>query len=288
MNLKPGQRIKIPEMNGEIMEVSDVIVEFFTGNPKDERTKEREELDPAILRMLKGMHVQYMPVDEMAKIALASLIEESGVLELSKEEVLFIKQLASAASLMQQCHDGDIPAEAEGELKKATGLEDLRLTKNFLDPGTFFSLFSKYDFEKARGRSFKDYMAEQLKEFVNDPKTLGAEEERKVLLAILKLKGVISEISTLDGMETQIRESSKNYLLPSELGFINAGEGIFEEDEFATEEERRIAESERKLLDAAKRFHGGKPPPPETTELLRGFEAQFRGTAGRTGCVRDS
>ena len=85
------------------------------------------------------------------------------------------------------------------------------------------------------------------------------------MLAILKLKGVISEISTLDGMETQIRESSKIIYCLLNLVLSMRVKVFLRKMNLQTEEERRIAESERKLLDAAKRFHGGKPP--ETTEL---------------------
>lgn len=261
-NRKSGDKIQLGELEGEEVNVEDVI-EILTGNPKSETTKEREELDPAILRMLKGKHVSNMPPNEMAKIALANLIEENGVLELSKEEVKFIQNLADAASLMQQCHDGALSTQVAEELKKATGLEDLRLTKNFLDQGTFFALFSKYDFEKARGRSFKDYIAEQLKEFMNDPKTLGAEEERKVLLAVLQLKGVVSETSTLENVEAEIPESQKKYLLPSELGFINEREDVLQGDEFASEEEKRAAALVRKLSDTASRFPSSPDHLPE-------------------------
>jgi hypothetical protein len=268
-NLKEGQRIQLAELNGTPVDVEKVI-EIATGNPKDERTKDREELDPAILRMLKGLNVQYMPADEMTKVALATLMEDNGVLELSKEEVEFIKRLAEAASLMQQCHNSEIPADTEWELKRITGLDNFSLTKNFLDTGTFFSLFAKYDFEKARGRSFSEYISKQLAEFINDPKTLGTEEERKILMAILKLKGVVSERSDFNKVETEIPAAKKDYLLPSELGFINGGKELAEGDPFLTEEER-LAEKQRKLAEMAKKFGGA----PEHKELVKDMEEQY-------------
>lgn len=259
MNLKPGQEFKIPEMNGTILRVDEKFLEIFTGNPKGEQTKDREDLDPAILRMMKGIHVQYMPAQEMTKIVLASLMDESGLLKLSKSEVGLIQQVASAAELMQQCHEGALTPDAQKELKDACGIDDLRITKNFLDPGTFLSLFSKWDYERRKGKTFRDYLAENIQEFINDPKNLSAPEERKILLAIFKLKNIATPKSTESQiLISQSKKSEKPYILPSELGFLNGESTKIDDDPLANpdnpdaEKDAKISEQQRRILDLAR------------------------------------
>lgn len=267
MNLKPGQEFKIPEMNGTMLRVDEKFLEIFTGNPKSEQTKDREDLDPAILRMMKGVHVQYMPAQEMAKIVIASLMDESGLMKLSKSEIGLIQQIASAAELMQQCHEGALAPEAQKELKDACGIDDLRITKNFLDPGTFLSLFSKWDYERRKGKTFRAYLAENIQEFINDPKNLSAPEERKILLAIFKLKNIVTRVSTEDHiLVSHDKKPEKPYMLPSELAFLNGEVTKVDDDPLAgldgindttdTEKDIQIAEQQRQMLDLAR---GGQP-----------------------------
>lgn len=236
MNAKPGQIVRIPEMNGEALPLDAKFFEIFTGNPKDERTTEREELDPAILRMLKGVKVQYMPARELTDIVLAQLMDSSGLLRLSLSEVQLIKICAEAAEMMQQCHDNALTEDAAKALKDACGVEDLRLIKNFLDPGTFFSLFSRFDYERSKGTSFPNYLAKQLQEFLLDPKSDGAPEEQKLLLAILQLKGVLTRASTRENVEIDFKAKSgeKQYLLPSQFAAIhNTGVDLIDDDPLA-------------------------------------------------------
>jgi MoxR-like ATPase len=269
LNLRPGQRIKIPEMNGEALCVDDIIIELFTGNPKDERTKEREEMDPAILRMLTGIHVQFMPAEELKKIVLAGLIEDSGVLTLSRAEVTLIDQLAQAAELMQMCHDDALPEEAAEQIRKATGLDDLRLTKNFLDPGTFFGFFKGFDAKKMQGMTLAKHLSAELKRFIDDPKALEAPEEKQILVAILKLKGVVAEGSTPGRITVPPPAPDKGYLLPSELGFLNAEEGVIEDDPFADENAETADPEQKALLDLMKGFPSKAPSAsPETAALI--------------------
>ncbi|MBI2634793.1 AAA family ATPase, partial [Candidatus Peregrinibacteria bacterium] len=223
LNLRPGQAFKIPEMNGTVLQVNEeILMEIFTGNPKSEQTQEREDLDPAILRMMKGIQVEYMPANELAKIVIAQLMDESGVLKLSKSDVQLIEKLADAANLMQMCHKNALDGEAAQAIKTATGIDDLRITKNFLDPGTFFGLFAKFDYERSKGKSLREYLREELDEFLHDPKNINAPEERKLALAILQLKGVLKEGSTLEDVEIVPKSDNKEkaYILPSEMGFL--------------------------------------------------------------------
>jgi len=253
MNLRPGSTFKIPEMNGTILRMDEKALEIFTANLKDERTTEREDLDPAILRMLKGIKVAYMPADELFKVTLASLMDDNGILELSKSEVELIQRLSEAAEMMQQCHEGQIEGEAAESLKQVCGVEDLRINKNFLDTGTFMRLFAKYDYEKCKGVSLAQYLAGQLEEFIGDPKGLNVPEERRLALGILKLKGVISKSSREDEIQIEepTRRGEKTYLLPSEFGFISRKETVIEEEDPFGEEvdEVEMEENQSEIIE---------------------------------------
>ncbi len=238
LNLRPGQSFKIPEMNGTILQVDEeILMEIFTGNPKSEQTAEREDLDPAILRMMKGIQVEYMPPDEMAKIVVAKLMEESGVIKLSKSDIELIRKLAEAAHLMQMCHENTLEGDAATTLKQACGIDDLRITKNFLDPGSFMGLFAKYDYERRKGKSLRAYLQEQLDEFLHDPKNINVPEERTLALGILTLNGVLDTASTLDQIKIAAKDQKyakeKAYILPSEMGFFLAATPRLEDDPLA-------------------------------------------------------
>lgn len=238
LNLRPGQPFKIPEMNGTILRVDqEILMEIFTGNPKSEQTSEREDLDPAILRMMKGIQVEYMPAAEMAKIIIAKLMEESGLLKLSRSDVELIEKLAEAAHLMQMSHENTLEGEAAAALKQACGIDDLRITKNFLDPGSFLGLFAKYDYERRKGKSLRVYLQEQLDEFLHDPKTINVPEERTLALGILKLNGVLDTGSTLAQVKVAAKDlkfaKEKPYILPSEMGFFLEATPLLEDDPLA-------------------------------------------------------
>jgi len=236
MNLKAGQKLKFTgSEEGDVKEAGGV--EIFTGNPRDERTQDREDMDPAILRMMKGIEVSYMPAHEMLKIMLAGLIHDNGVLELSKSEVNLLKNLAEAAEMMQQCHNGVLSEEAKTLLLEMTGLDDLKLVKNFLDPGTLFSLLSTFDYAKTQGETFSGYLEKQLSDFVQSAKTLTAKEERGIVLSILQLKKVISADSLTENIKVRKPKKAKPYLLPSQLGFINANNEQVGDDPFAEDDE---------------------------------------------------
>ncbi len=267
LNLRPGQAFKIPEMNGTVLQVNEeILMEVFTGNPKSEQTQEREDLDPAILRMMKGIQVEYMPANELAKIVMAKLMDESGVLKLSKSDIQLIEKLADAANLMQMCHENALDGEAAQAIKTATGIDDLRITKNFLDPGTFLELFAKFDYERSKGKSLREYLREELDEFLHDPKNINAPEERKLALAILQLKGVLKEGSTLEEVKIVPKTDNKEkaYILPSEMGFLLGDTPKQEDDPYSPEDAPEDADIQA-TVDDIKDMLGGpaQPSPPE-------------------------
>ena len=240
MAKKPGEISQLPGFNGEGFEIP---LEMFTGNLMDEKTKSRTDMDPAMLRVMTGLKVGYMPESEMTKIILAQLMEESGVLKLSKEEIKLIQKLSRAAELMQMFHDRQfdqlksLPAPQRTILANAFGgsaddLSDAKLDKNFLDPGTLFSLFSDFDFSEAKGMTLSQHLSVRLTEFLQDPKNENAPEEKKLALAILKVCGVVNNASSIEQASVNNLESERHYTLPSELGLLE-GRMLDTSDPFA-------------------------------------------------------
>lgn len=219
MGAKPGDKIQIPGFNGQIFDVTNNFIEVFTGNPKDERTKQREEMDPAILRELTGVEVSYMSATEMNDIIKARLMEESGVLKLSVSETKYVEQLTKAAEMMQKVHNRDFEGFTP-EIKTLLGIDaqgntDTTLNTNFLDPGTLFKLFGEWELASARGENFAEYMRDKLREFVTDPKTLSHPEERRTLQKILHSFGLTTGSSA--EFDIVIQPQDKGYILPSEM-----------------------------------------------------------------------
>jgi len=220
MGAKPGERVQIPGFNGEVYEITPNFIELFTGNPKDKKTKQREDMDPAILRELTGIEVSYMPASEMHDIIRAMLMEENGVLKLSKSEVDYVERLSKAAEMMQKIHNGDFEDFSQ-EMKNLLGIDDrgnteTTLNTNFLDPGTLFKLFGEWELAQARGQKFADYMGSKLGEFIKDPKTLSIPEERKTLQKVLHVFRLITDATGSD-VRVTIEDQEKGYILPSEM-----------------------------------------------------------------------
>jgi len=195
------------------------IFQIFTGNPKDTNTSQREEMDPAILRELTGIEVNYMSAQEMFDIIRAMLIEANGILRLNDHNLNYIKRLCEAAEIMQKVHNRNYEGFSD-EIKSllkidSNGNTETTLKKNFLDPGTLFKLFGEWDLAKAKGTQFDDYMSAKVSEFVNDPKTLGIPEEKETLRSILLTFNLLSESRQEEFSPTL--NYRKGYILPSQM-----------------------------------------------------------------------
>jgi len=220
-NSRPGQEVDVPVLDAK-RTLPLNYAEVYTANPKDERTSNREEFDAGITRVLGGMSVPFLAENEQEQIILAKLIDENGVLHLSKSEAQAIRELVAAAVMTQQCFDrafADLGNEALAEIKSMTGISDLRLTKKFLDPGRLMEMFDTYEQKRAEGMSVADYLSAELKRFLAE---FEVEEERNIALAILKLKGVLTADSTATELQVQVlkKPGEKPFLLPSELAFV--------------------------------------------------------------------
>lgn len=271
MNAKPGQKIHIPGFNGDVFEVSEGFAEIFTGNPKDDKTKAREDMDPAILRMLTGLRIDYMPASEMEDVVLSGIIEDSGVLRLDPGEIELVSKLCRAAELMHFFHNREffnvqlsVPGGAASValLSKPFGdIRDSQLDKNFLDPGTLFSLFSDFDFTRAKRGDLRSHLERRLADFINDPKFDPIPEERELAAAILHVSGVTeSDGSTEAEVVISTHEGDKGYLLPSELAkdtqiIRDFADPFTEEDETEIRNEQdETAMESKEMFDSEKEF----------------------------------
>lgn len=221
MGARPGDKIQIPGFNGQVFDITNNFTEIFTGNPKDEKTKQREDMDPAILRELTGVEVNYMSAQEMNDVVRAMLIGENGVLKLGNTEIKYIKKLTQAAEMMQKVHNRDF-AGLTDQMKTLLGIDaqgntDTTLNTNFLDPGTLFKLFGEWELASARGQHFPDYMRDKLREFISDPKTLSTPEERRTLQKILHTFGLITDSSGDINVVIPSEDNDKGYILPSQM-----------------------------------------------------------------------
>ena len=253
MGAKPGEKVHIPGFNGEVHEITPNFIELFTGNPKDERTKQREDMDPAILRELTGIEVSYMPAQEMNDIIRGMLIEESGVLKLSVSEAEYVERLTKAAEMMQRIHNRDFDGFST-EMKSLLGIDpqgntETTLNTSFLDPGTLFKLFSEWELASARGQKFEEYMAAKIGEFIQDPKTLSTPEERKTLQKVLHAYGLTTNASP--DVHVTIEDQEKGYILPSQMAgeIVLSNENPMGVSSTPARERRREAMSEIQIAE---------------------------------------
>ena len=252
-NSRPGKEADVPVLD-EKRKLPLHYAEVYTANPKDERTSNREDFDAGITRVLGGMNVPFMSQEEQEQLVLCKLIDENGVLNLSRSEVVEVRNLVAAAVMTQQCFDRafeDIGEEQIGEIRDMTGISDLRLTKKFLDPGRLMEMFDTFDQKRAEGVNTGDILANEVKRFLSE---FEVEEEQNIALSILKLKGVIAPDSTAE--EVRVTQTSKPnekpYLLPSELGFLISEDGLLIDDDVDFDEDLNASVEDILATDGAR------------------------------------
>lgn len=276
-NSKPGEEVDVPVIDQkERLPVN--YAEVYTANPHDERVRDSEEFDAGITRVLGGVNIPFMSEQEQEQIILSKLIDENGVLHLSRSDVQAIRQLVQAAVMMQQCFDrafGDIGNDAMKEIRNTTGISDLKLTKKFLDPGRLLKMFNTFEQKRAEGVSVADFLGIELKRFLAE---FEVEEERNIVLAILKLKRVILADSTATSVRMQIagQPDEKPYLLPSELGFLIAEGSELVDEDIDFDEDANVT------VDEILATHGQRMVDRLNQQPSGGVEAAVRGPSATT------
>ncbi len=281
LNARVGQKLHLPGFNGDVFEVKEGFGEIFTGNLRDERTKVREDMDPAILRMLSGVKVGYMPSDELFKVVLAEMMDETGFLPLKPQDVELIRKVTKAAELMQMCHDREVDRLNASPNKDVIAqifggrMDEVHLDKNFLDTGTLLRMFEGWDLEKAKGRTFKEFLAQKLERFLSDPKFDMDKQERQLAQKILELCGVIDaagSVSLAPADKAVWGEQDREIILPSEIGRLF---GVKPKDDIDLDDEvpdEDVEESQQKLLDL---LNPGGRKPEKTGTIEKQIENQI-------------
>ncbi|MEK9159832.1 MAG: AAA family ATPase [Patescibacteria group bacterium] len=276
LNARVGQKLHLPGFNGDVFEVKEGFGEIFTGNLKDDRTKAREDMDPAILRMLSGVKVGYMPSDELFKVVLAEMMDDTGFLPLSPQDVELIRRVTKAAELMQMCHDREIDglnASANKEvIAQVFGgrMDEVHLDKSFLDTGTLTRMFEGWDLEKAKGRTFRQFLAEKLDRFLRDPKFDMDKQEKQLAGVILNVCGVLdaggSGVIAPPLDKALWGEESREVILPSEVGRLFGVKPKADID--MDDEDEALGEAQERLLGLLNPSGRGREKPKEIEKQM--------------------
>ena len=205
--LRPGQKYSPQEDHNKkhVMQNTSIVA---TANIKSEKHPDREELDPAIVRLFKWVQVPYFTEDESYDISLAYLMESQGyiydidVTTLKKDGILYnlIKSLKEIE---------------DSYLWKWNGLSVniwwsdkswLYLQKAVLEIWNFVSMFKWF---KESGKSFKQFIKWKITEFVSN--WAYSKNDRLLLIKIFSSNWLLirSDLSTL---ETRIVDIAKEEL----------------------------------------------------------------------------
>lgn len=205
--LRPGQKYSPQEGHDKkyVMQNTSIVA---TANIKSEKHPDREELDPAIVRLFKWVQVPYFTEDESYDISLAYLMESQGyiydidVTTLEKDGILYnlIKSLKEIE---------------DSYLWKWSGLSVniwwsdkswLYLQKAVLEIWNFVSMFNWF---KESGKSFKQFIKWKIIEFVSN--WAYSKNDKLLLIKIFSSNWLIIR-SDLDKLETKIVDIAKEEL----------------------------------------------------------------------------
>lgn len=260
-----------------------------TENVRSEKHPEREELDPALVRIFDSIRLNYFPKEELFDVALASLIDERGSLLLSHEDVMGKTGKLADGS---EKHLGGIVGlvEAAESIQKAyTGEEDESLLKEAVfDPGTFLAIVSGWKIAWLKGKeSFGEYLDRKLLDFINKEEFPG--EDRENSTKILVSYGFLKTVNPKDLLVSQAEKKLKDfgwkyenppkpkldYLSPKEVAELDPFEARAEEmerlaSEILGEEVIRKNEVESRIRKLLK----DKKIPESVREILGGINPE--------------
>ncbi len=158
-----------------------------TANIKSAKHTDRQELDPAIVRLLPGVEVKYLPEEETYDLALANCIEPKwfayGVDKTSlssKDGVLYHLIVA-----LKEIEDNYL---GKWEGITISNKNNMHLQKAILELGNFVSLFKWF---KESGQDFVEFMKTKIIKFVSNgayPKT-----DKLLLINIFAEKWLITK-----------------------------------------------------------------------------------------------
>lgn len=211
LNAGPGDEIEIP-LDTEHEYVAGQDWAFGAAmNPKSVRYRTRQELDPAVKRLLSPIPVDYIPPDELYDIFLATLMDNRGGAPLAKQDALeTLYHFTEGIGWVQTAFAGkkvivDGNGTALFDRNGAARGELATLKKTIIDPGRARSMLLGYEKSRARGDSLMTHLNNELFKFVQDVDL--PEDDRYYVIEIFTLKGFFGTpdwtaqrfgISTLD------------------------------------------------------------------------------------------
>ncbi|MCR4277757.1 MAG: AAA family ATPase [Candidatus Berkelbacteria bacterium] len=187
-NLRPGESFTIQEDSNQTVKIKEGFAVTATANLKSAKHKERDEIDPAILRLLEPLPIGYFPKSELYDLCLATLIDRRGALEMSHQDASeTLARLVEATIDIQEAYLG-VATKFYEKGGGSTG-KTAFLDKAILDPGRLLGLLAGYQREALRGTTFKAFVEQGLVDFVNNEAY--SEKERFTLLDILTQHGFL-------------------------------------------------------------------------------------------------
>ncbi len=220
LNARPGQSITIQEENGKLHRVGTGFVVGATANVKSEKHPEREELDPAIVRMFRGLKINYFPSEELYDIMLANMMDIRGGVKLTiKDATETLKSLSDATGWTQQAYNGDAivtnpdtGAQLNARGSAAVGKPAL-LETAVLDPGTAIDMLIGWEDARRKGLTLREHLNPQILSFIH--KEDFPVDDRYYLAEIFALQGFLKGVNVaqlnIPGLDQATLDSWNGY-----------------------------------------------------------------------------
>ena len=191
----------------------------WTANIKSEKHPNREDLDPAIIRVFQWIFVPYLTKSEAYDLALIQLMETPGyIYNISPEELQQDEIVYKLIKSLKQIEDNYL-GKSDGLSINISGSEKsgIYLEKAILETGRFVSLF--HGFQES-GKTFQDFLTHQVLEFISNP--LYPKNDKLILLKIFSQNGIITK-SHVSLLADRMTDMSNSEITSNIMG----GESIF-------------------------------------------------------------
>jgi len=227
--LKPWQ-LYSPQEDWETEYIMQNTCVVATANIKSAKHPNREDIDPAILRLFDTLHITYLPKAEAYDLALINLMEKQGFIswvwinELDNKEKSLLPLLVYCLKEIEQNYLGT--SWWESIVNWDSSKEEMYLKKAILEIWKFIWLFTWF---KESGHSFVDYIKKWVIESCTN--TAYPISDRLILIKIFSSKWFIvkqdlqsllermDDISEADLDKNIITE--KNKFETSDIGFVD-------------------------------------------------------------------
>ena len=185
--LKVGKSYS-PQENGDQRYILNNTSVIATANIKSDKHPDREDMDPAIIRLFKPIEVGYLANDEIYDIALTSISQKEGFIYGVGTESLSNQPNSILHLLIAALKDIESNYLWIGDGENISNKTKQFLRKAVLELGNFIWLFAGF---KESGQKFNDFIKEQVIDFTSNhayPKS-----DRLILIKIFSSKWFITK-----------------------------------------------------------------------------------------------